>query len=57
MRFIIENIATIVICALLAGIVVSVFYKMHRDRKKGKSACGCGCTNCPSNGMCHNVDK
>lgn len=44
---------TAVVAALLAALVICVVVKLIRDRKKGKSSCGCGCANCPSAGLCH----
>ena len=43
-----ENIATIIICVILLAAVIG---KMVRDKKKGKSSCGCA--NCAMNGSCH----
>ena len=48
-----ENMATIVICAILLGIVAAIIAGLVRNRKKGKSSCGCGCANCPMSGSCH----
>lgn len=48
-----ENIATIIICMILLAIIAAVIGKMVRDKKKGKSSCGCGCANCAMNGSCH----
>lgn len=48
-----ENIATIIICAALVAVVAAIITVMIRDKKKGKSSCGCGCANCPMNGSCH----
>ncbi len=48
-----ENWATVLICAVLIAIVAAIVVSMIRNRKKGKSSCGCGCANCPMNGSCH----
>ncbi|MCR4925095.1 MAG: FeoB-associated Cys-rich membrane protein [Clostridiales bacterium] len=48
-----ENIATIIICVALVAIVVGIIFSMIRNKKKGKSSCGCGCSNCALNGTCH----
>ena len=48
-----ENIATIIICAVLIAIVGSIIIGMIRNRKRGKSSCGCGCTSCPMSDVCH----
>lgn len=48
-----ENMATIIICAVLLCIVAVIIVGIVRDKKKGKSSCGCGCANCPMSGSCH----
>lgn len=52
-----ENLATIIICIVLAAIVALIIVKLIKDKKKGKKSCGCGCSNCPSAGMCHQYDQ
>ncbi|MGM9652186.1 MAG: FeoB-associated Cys-rich membrane protein [Eubacteriales bacterium] len=47
------NIATILICAALIAVVAVVIAGLVRDKKKGRSSCGCGCANCPMGGSCH----
>ena len=51
-----ENIATILICAVLLAVVAFIIAGMVRDRKKGKSSCGCGCAKCPMSGSCHSKE-
>lgn len=48
-----ENLATILICLILAAIVAAIIVNMIQNHKKGKSSCGCGCSGCPMNGSCH----
>lgn len=48
-----ENIATIIICAVLFATVAAVIIGMVHGRKKGKNSCGCGCANCAMSGTCH----
>ncbi len=48
-----DNLATIVVAAILLAIVVLIIVKMVRDRRNGKNSCGCGCESCPSRGVCH----
>lgn len=48
-----ENIATIMICAVLLAVVAAIIVSMVKNRKKGKSSCGCGCVDCPMAGACH----
>ena len=44
--WLVENAATVILCALLVLIVAAVIVKMVRDKKKGKHSCGCGCEHC-----------
>ncbi len=50
-----ENIATIIIGAVLAAMVTAIVIGMVRGKKKGKSSCGCGCgcAGCPMSSACH----
>ena len=48
------NIGTIVISLILVGIISAIVVKLIKDKKQGKSSCGCGCTNCAMRGHCHN---
>ena len=47
-----ENIATMIICAVLIAVVAAIIVSMIRNKKKGKSSCGCGCADCPMSGSC-----
>lgn len=38
-----ENLATIIICLVLAVIVAAIIIGLVRNKKKGKSSCGCNC--------------
>lgn len=48
-----ENIGTIVISLILAGVVAAIIVYMIKSRKQGKSSCGCGCKGCAMHGACH----
>ena len=50
-----ENIATIIICAVLIAVVAAIIVSMVKNRKKGEPSCGCGCANCPMSDTCHCV--
>ena len=50
-----ENIATIVICAILVVMVVAIVAGLIRDKKKGRSSCGGNCGHCPMGGQCHSA--
>ncbi|MGN0521596.1 MAG: FeoB-associated Cys-rich membrane protein [Eubacterium sp.] len=52
-EFLSENIGTIIVCLVVVAIVGLVIAKLVKDKKQGKSSCGCSCANCPSAGMCH----
>ena len=55
LAFISDNIATVIICAVLIAVVAAIIVGMAKYRKKGKSSCGCGCAGCPMNGSCRRV--
>lgn len=48
-----ENMATILICAVLIAVVAAIIVSMVKNKKKGKSSCGCGCAQCPMSRSCH----
>ena len=48
-----ENLATIVVAAVVFAVLALVVVKMIRDKKRGKSACSCGCGSCPHASACH----
>ncbi len=47
------NIGTIIVVLLVAAVVALAVWSMVRDKRKGKSSCGCGCSGCPMSGKCH----
>ena len=48
-----DNIGTIVISLILVAIVAGIIFKMVRDKKKGRSSCGCNCGCCALKDSCH----
>ena len=48
LAWITENIGTILISAVLLLVVVLIIRKLVKDKKKGKSSCGCNCAHCAS---------
>ena len=52
LAFFAENWATIVVAGILAAVVVLIVLRLRKNRKAGKTSCGCGCENCPSAGIC-----
>lgn len=53
LTWIMGNMATIIISAVLLLVVAAVIAGMVRGKRKGKSSCGCGCAGCAMNGACH----
>ncbi|MBQ7411471.1 MAG: FeoB-associated Cys-rich membrane protein [Clostridia bacterium] len=56
LEFIKNNIATIAISILLLAIVAGIIVRLVKNKKQGKSSCGCGCSNCAMSGICHKPD-
>ena len=50
-----ENIGTILICAALIVLVALIVRSLVRQKKQGKSSCGCNCGSCPMSGKCHSA--
>lgn len=48
-----ENLGTILITLVLFAVLAGIVVSMYRDKKKGKSSCGCGCEHCAMHGTCH----
>ena len=48
---------TVLICAALVIIVGLIIFSLIRDRRKGKSTCGCNCAHCAMAGACHKPKK
>ena len=51
-----ENLSTIVVSLILVLIVAVIIRKLVRDKKKGKSSCGCNCAHCAMAESCHNPE-
>lgn len=45
--------ATIIIAAIIFGLMALVIYKKVKQYKSGESSCGCGCSKCASSKSCH----
>ena len=48
-----QNLATILISLVLIVICALIVLKMYRNKKQGKTSCGCGCSACAMKDMCH----
>lgn len=53
LAWIMDNLATIIVCAILIAIVAAIVISMVRNKKKGKFSCSGGCAHCSMNGACH----
>ena len=55
LEWIYANWANILILLLVAGVVALAVISMVRDKKAGKSSCGCNCAHCAMAGKCHSA--
>ena len=53
LNWITTNLGTIVVGAAVLAIAIGISGYLIRQKKRGKTSCGCGCANCPSQGHCH----
>lgn len=53
LEFFARNWATLLVGGAVAALLILVSLKLIRDRRAGKSTCGCNCADCPSGGVCH----
>lgn len=53
LSWIISNLATILVTVVLLAVVALVIVHMVKDKKNGKSSCGCGCSECAMRDKCH----
>lgn len=53
LEWILANLATILICVFLAVVVGLIVFSMVKEKKSGKSSCGCGCSGCAMKDQCH----
>ena len=53
MTWLLNNISTIIICIVLTAVIAAIISYIVRNKKQGKTSCGCGCKNCAMRGSCH----
>lgn len=53
MTWIIDNLPSVIVAVLVLATLSFVVVGMIKGKKHGKSSCGCGCSQCPMNGKCH----
>lgn len=51
------NIGSILICLVLLAVVSLILRSLLRQKKQGKSSCGCGCAHCAMQGACHSGEQ
>ncbi len=52
LQWIQTNLGTMLICAVLIVIVALVVRSLVRQKRQGKSSCGCGCADCAMQKSC-----
>ncbi len=55
--FIVNNISTIIILAVVISVILLAIRQIKKDKKEGKSPCGCKCSGCASASICHGNKK
>ena len=53
LQWISVNAGTLVLCILLLAVVAWIVRSLLRQKKQGKSSCGCNCAHCAMHGSCH----
>ena len=56
MQWIANNIGSILVCLAVFGLLSLLVYSLIKQKKQGKTSCGCGCEHCAMRGTCH-ADK
>ncbi|XVG95545.1 FeoB-associated Cys-rich membrane protein [Eubacteriales bacterium KG127] len=53
--FLAQNGGDLIVGGILLIIVLSILLKIRKDKKTGKSSCGCGggCSGCGNSDICH----
>ncbi len=46
------NIATLLVAALVAGVLALIIFKLAREKKRGAASGGSACSGCPYAGSC-----
>ena len=53
MTWLMENLGSLLVGALLLAVVAAVVRRMLKDHREGRSSCGSGCASCPMSASCH----
>ena len=57
LHWVTANLSTIIVSAVLLAIIVAISTDLIRQRKKGRSSCGCNCAHCAMHGECHSKQQ
>lgn len=57
LHWITENLSTIIVSAILLAIIIATSVYLIRQRKKGRSSCGCNCAHCAMHVTCHSKQQ
>lgn len=47
------NWGSLIVGLVLLAVVCAILAHMFRQHRDGQGGCGCGCSDCPSKGICH----
>lgn len=53
LEFLQNNLGTILVALALVGISLAIIIKAIKNKKQGKSSCGCNCSGCSMASICH----
>ena len=48
-----DNASTIIVGLILLVIVIGIIRHIIKNKRLGKSSCGCNCAHCAMHGQCH----
>ena len=53
MQWIADNIGSILVCLAVFGLLALLVASLVKQKKQGKTTCGCGCEHCAMRCACH----
>lgn len=55
--FIVNYGGSVAVGAVVLAVIVLIIVKCVKDRRAGKTSCGCDCTGCAGCGCCHKSEN
>lgn len=52
MTWFFHHISTIILCIVLIAVVAAIVAHLVKNKRRGKSSCGCGCQSCAMAEIC-----